>query len=165
MYRAIPRGESRIDRYDPPDRLLESELIVPGVLTIGDGVKNEDSINGLLQTLVADAMENVALQMARVSLLTEIKEWATDNGYNTTRVFPPGTRGDGWDLDNRQFMFETLETERIDVYLRKGRITEPRKTFTFAMGLGSDIEQTDLLLTCGDCEYVMDCPYVGSMVE
>lgn len=165
MYRAISKDESDIEQFDPPARLLESEFIVSGVLTIGNGVKNSDSVDGLLQTLVADAMENVALQLARVSLLTEIKEWATEIGYSTTRVYPPGTRGDGWDLDNRRFMFETLETERIDVHLRKGRITEPRKTFTFAMGLGTDIEQADLLLTCGDCEYVMDCPYVGSMVE
>lgn len=140
-------------------------MIVPGVLTIGKGVKNADSVDGLLQTLVADAMENVALQMARVCLLTEIKAWATEHGYNTTRVFPPGTRGDGWDVDNRRFMFETLDTESIDVYLHEGRITEPRKTFTFAMGLGTEISQADLLLTCGDCEYVTDCPYVGSRVE
>lgn len=165
MYRGIPIDESGIERFDPPTPLTESEYIIPGVLTIGDGVTNADVIEGLLPTLVADAMENVALQFARVSLLTEIKDWASENGYNTTRVFPPGTRGDGWDLENRRFMFETLDTERIDVFLQKGRITEPRKTFTFAMGVGTDIEQADLLLTCGDCEYVMDCPYVGSMVE
>ncbi|MDZ7849414.1 MAG: hypothetical protein U5K70_00885 [Halodesulfurarchaeum sp.] len=165
MFRAIPIDESGIAGFDPPERLTESDWIVPGVLTIGDGVKDSDSVSGLLPTLVADAMENVALQLARISLLTEIKEWASENGYNTTRVFPPGTRGDGWDIENRGFMFERLETEKIDVFLRNSRVTEPRKTFTFAIGLGANIEQADLLLSCGDCEYVTTCPYVGSMVE
>lgn len=165
MYRAIPRDESGIEAYDPPDRLRESDVIVPGVLTIGDGITQTDSLDGLLRTLVADAMENVALQLARASLLSEIKEWGVENGYQTTRVFPPGTRGEEWELDTRRFMFETLETELIDVQLRKGRITDPRKTFAFAMGLGTDIEQAELLLTCADCEYVTDCPYVGTVVE
>lgn len=164
MYRQLPMAGSGIEAFDPPEDLVEAEFVVPGVLTIGDGLHQTGETEGLLDNLIADAMENVALQFARVKLLSQIREEAQAAGLNTTRAFPPGVRGDGWDMENRRFMFETLPTEEIDVYLRNGRVTEPRKTFAFAMGIGADIEQTDLLLSCADCEYAADCPYVGSVV-
>lgn len=165
MYRQLPTDESGIQAFDPPAELLDAEFVVPGVLTIGDGLHGTGKTQGLLENLVADAMENVALQLARVEMLSRIREDAQAAGLHTTRAFPPGVRGDGWDMENRRFMFEALPTERIDVFLRDGRVTDPRKTFAFAMGLGADIEQADLLLSCADCEYAADCPYVGSVVE
>lgn len=165
MYRTIPIEESGIEAFDAPADLLEADLVVPGVLTIGDGLHQTGGTDGLLDNLIADAMENVALQLARVEMLSQIREEAAAADLHTTRAFPPGVRGDDWDMENRRFMFEALPTERIDVHLRDGRVTEPRKTFAFAMGLGTDIEQADLLLSCADCEYTDDCPYVGSIVE
>ena len=165
MYRTIPSEETNIDEYDPPEPLAEAEYIVPGILTIGDGIHHPGTNASLLDGLVGDAMENVALQLARVEMISTIRDEANRAGLNTTRVFPPGTRGDGWPLENRRFMFEALPTAEIDVYLRDGRVTEPRKTFAFAMGIGAEIEQADLMLSCGDCSYAENCPYVGSIVE
>lgn len=165
IYRAVRTTESGIEAFDPPPDLTRAEFVVPGVLTIGDGVHQSGSTDGLLDGLVADAMENVALHLARVEMLEEIREAAWNDGFCTTRAFPPGVRGDGWPLENRRFMFETLPTERIGVYLRDGRVTAPRKTFAFAMGVDANIEQADLLLSCAECEYASDCPYVGSIVQ
>lgn len=162
MYTTIPLADAGIEPYDPPAALLDAGYVVPGVLTIGDGV--DGTGDGLLEGLVVDAMENVALQLARVELLTDIRASANDDGLATTRVFPPGARGDGWDMENRRFMFEVLPTDRIDVHLEDGRVTTPRKTFSFAMGVGDDVEQAELLLACSDCEFADDCPYVGSVV-
>lgn len=165
MYRQLLTAESGIQEFDPPAELLETEFVVPGVLTIGDGLHQTGGTDGLLGNLVTDAMENVALQLARVGLLSEIRQHALEAGLNTTRAFPPGVRGDGWDMENRRFMFETLPTDWIDVHLRNGRVADPRKTFAFTMGLDADIEQADLLLSCAECEVVGDCPYVGSIVK
>ena len=165
MYTAVRTANSGIDAFDPPADLTVAEFVVPGVLTIGDGIHHTGSTEGLLDGLVADAMENVALQLARIELLAEIRQRAQRDGYRTTRAFPPGVRGDGWPMENRRFMFESLPTERIGVTLQNGRVTDPPKTFAFAMGVDADIQQADLLLSCAECEYTDDCPYVGSMVR
>jgi hypothetical protein len=162
MYRAIPTTASGIDAFDPPADLTRVEFVVPGVLTIGDGLHQSGSTDGLLDALVADAMENVALQFARVEMLADIRDAAQCDGFKTTRAFPPGVRGLDWSIENRRFMFETLPTELIGVSLRNGRVTDPRKTFTFAMGVDADIEQADLFVSCTECEYSDTCPYVGS---
>ncbi|MFB6354037.1 MAG: hypothetical protein ABEJ92_08115 [Halobacteriales archaeon] len=164
LYCLSRTAESGIEPYNPPAGLVAGEYVLPGVLTIGEGLEQTEPTDGLLDGLVIDAMENVALQLVRTEVLTGIRDAARDQNLNTTQVYVPGVRADGWDMERRQFMFEALPTERIGAYLRGSGVTDPPKTFAFAMGLGADIQQSDFLLSCANCGLLADCPYVGSVV-
>lgn len=164
IYRIIPTEESMINSYDPPAELVAGEYVVAGVLTLGESDSRSDAISSKFDTLVWDAIENAALQKAREVIIEDIRRRTDAQNFNTTRVFAPGTRDDTWPLERRQYMFDELPTEEIGVFLQSNGNIEPPKTFTFAMGVGPEIDQAEMLISCADCEIVADCVYAGSAV-
>ena len=142
----------------PPEDLLAGTHVGLGVLSLR--AAGPTAPQSKLDPLVWDALENVALQEARTTLLDELLDAADREGFNTTRVHAPGTRPDGWELSARQVVFEALPIDQIGVTVREG-VPDPPKTLSFAMGLGPDLEQATVLLTCADCEKATYCPYAG----
>lgn len=164
MYQFTPQDKSGISKYDPPEILLQSSYVVPGVLTLGETPQQPPAIESKFDSLVWDAIENAALQLAREELLDDIRNKTDQLEFNTTRVFAPGTRDDNWPLNRRKYMFEALPTGEIEVNLRDGRHIEPRKTFTFVIGVGPEIEQAEMLISCAECPIVEKCVYAGSAI-
>lgn len=160
LYRVEPVADAIVHRYDPPAELVSGAYILTGILTLGEDPEATRDLDSRFDGLVWDALENAALQAARETMLESIRSELPAE-WNTTRVYAPGTRDDGWPLERRQYHFEALPAEQIDCRLT-GPVTEPRKTLTFAVGLGPDVEQAEFLLSCADCDILATCPYAGA---
>ncbi|APE96215.1 hypothetical protein [Halodesulfurarchaeum formicicum] len=160
LYLIEPTQESVIERYDPPAELVSGSHLVTGVVTLGEDPVATNELSRF-DALLWDALENAALQDVREAMLEAIRAETDERGWNTTRVYAPGTKDDGWPLERREYVFEALPTEEIDCTLQ-GTYTEPRKTLTFTIGVGPDIEQAEFLLSCADCEILAECPYAGA---
>ena len=154
-----PLAETGIEAADPPQGLLTGSHVGLGVLTLGSRGPPEP-LPSKIDPVVWDALENLTLQDARTTLLEHLLATADRAGFNTTRVYAPGTEIGGWPLSRRQFVFDSLPLDRIDLVVRNGR-PDPEKTLTFAIGLGQEIEQAEVLLSCGDCGRISTCPYAG----
>ena len=164
LYRVLPLDESGIEDTDPPQTILSGEYALVGLVAIAHGAEH-DGGDSLLEGFLADALENVAMQLAREGVITDVRDGANELGLNTTRVIAPGAGGMEWSIENRTFVFDRLPIDRIGVELTENDHTRPRKTFTFVMGLGEDVEQPEHLLACRDCRHLDSCPYVGSVIE
>ena len=158
VYALRPVEATALHWEAPPDDLRAGSHVGLGVLALR--TTPPSAMGSKIDSVVWDALENVALQAARTTLLDSLLSAAEREGYNSTRVHAPGTRPDGWPLAARAVIFEALPVERIGVAIRDGR-PDPPKTLAFAMGLGSELEQAPVLLTCADCEKVTTCPYAG----
>lgn len=161
LYQISPVEETTIEAYDPPAALVSGSHLVVGMIALGTVESTPDGFESKVDTLVWDSLENAALQVAREHVLTEIREATAELGFNTSRVFAPGTRNGEWPLENRRFMFDHLPTEQIGAHLRNEQTPEPPKTLAFAIGVGPEVEQADMLLSCADCDIIDQCVYAG----
>lgn len=165
VYRFVPFEESGIAVYDPPPDLQGSDYLVIGLVSIGRAIEEADLGETLLEKLIVDALENVAIQFARTVLLTGLRDDVVERGYKTTQVIAPGTGHAEWPVENRQFIYDHLPLDAIDVEVTESGFTTPRKTFSFVLGVGKSIEQADLLLTCRDCDLIGECEYAGTVIS
>lgn len=161
LFQIVPIEDTAIDAYDPPSELVSGSHLVVGVIALEVESPSTDVFESKIDTLVWDALENAALQVAREQMLTEIRAATDELGFNTTQVFAPGSGSCEWPIERRRFMFDHLPTEQIGARLANGQTPEPPKTLAFAMGIGSDIKQADLLLSCADCDIIDQCVYAG----
>lgn len=163
-FRIVPQSETNIESYDPPEPILTSEWIAVGVVTVGGEEAVVDPSGEPFRDLIRDSLENVALIQAREFLAHEIKDIADENEINTTRLITPGQKQTGWPLENIKFVFDALDAERIDVTLEKNTLPNPKKTYSFVMGLETGMDQPPNLLSCEECPKIDNCPYVGTVV-
>ncbi len=162
LYQIVPVEATTIEAYDPPPELVSGTHLVLGVIALEVESPPAEIFESKIDPLVWDALENVALQVAREHVLREIQAAIEEREFNSTRVYAPGSGSCDWSLENRRFMFEHLPTDQIDVRLENGQTPKPAKTLAFAMGVGPDIEQAELLLSCADCDIIDQCAYAGA---
>ena len=162
LYQIVPVEDTTIEAFDPPSELVAGSHLVVGLIALEVESPSKDRFESKIDPLIWDALENVALQVAREHMLTSIRTATDKVGFNTSRVYAPGSGSCDWPLENRRFMFEHLPTERINARLRNGKTPEPPKTLSFALGVGPDIPQAELLLSCADCDIIDQCPYAGA---
>ncbi len=158
VLRVLRREETDIDRYDPPEPLLNSEFLAVGVVTIGETAGKGLNADKLYDSLVIDALENVALIEAERKVVLHLKGMADQEGLNTTRMVPPGSGRINWGTENQGFIFKNLEADKIGVVLTPSFVMVPKKSVSFVMGLGHDVEQAKDLFSCAGCDR-LDCPY------
>ncbi len=156
--RILRRGETDIAAYSPPGELLKSELLAIGVVTVGARAGRGAHRSSLYEELVVDALENVALIEAESKVVMRLKAMADAEGLRTTRMIPPGSGRINWGTENQQFIFKNLDAARIGVVLTPSFVMLPRKSVSFVMGMGRDIEQAKDLFSCAGCRR-LDCPY------
>lgn len=154
----LRREKTDIDGYAPPDPILKSEFLVVGVVTIGERADKTPMKDKLLDSLVTDALENVVLIKAQRKIIEFIKGEAEKSDLKTMRVIPPGSGRTEWGIENQESIFKNLEPEKIGVKLTPGYSIKPKKSLSFIMGLGHDIEQASDLFSCDGCKR-LNCAY------
>ena len=61
-------------------------------------------------------------------------------------------------IENQEFIFKNLDASKIGVVLNQSFVMIPKKSVSFVMGMGHDIEQAKDLFSCAGCKR-LDCPY------
>lgn len=158
IYRILRREKTDINKYSPPEPLLKAEFLVVGIVTIGEQVEKNPKSKFLLESLVIDALENVALIQAQREVVEFIKKKAEQEDLKMTRIIPPGSGRINWGTENQEFIFKNLEPEKIGVQLTSSYSMKPIKSISFVIGLGGNIEQAKELFSCEGCKR-LDCSY------
>ncbi|KXB05417.1 hypothetical protein AKJ49_00855 [candidate division MSBL1 archaeon SCGC-AAA382A03] len=156
IYTIIERKNTDLEKYSPPPLLLECELLVIGITTIGEeGKKSEYSTS---EGFIVDALENTALSSAYRKTVRMIEEIANERGLKMTRVVSPGSGNIDWETKNQEFIYKNLEAEKIGIQMTPEKLFNPRKSISFVIGLDKDIKEPKELFSCKGCERV-DCDY------
>jgi hypothetical protein len=141
--------------------LKESDYLVLGVVTIGSSLEN--TVSELFsqgeypRALALDAIGTVAVEALSKHLRNLVCREAKDINFRTTRHFSPGY-GD-WDINQQKEIFKIIPTHQIKVSLTKSGMMIPRKSLSWAIGLGEKISPSskeDNL--CKICSY-LKCQY------
>ena len=107
----LPRREPSLNEYAPPE-LLKSDYLVLGVVTIGEQADKTPKGANLFESLVTDALKNVALIQAERKVVEFIMEIAEREKLNTTRIIPPGSGRTRWGIENQEFIFKNQQAEK-----------------------------------------------------
>lgn len=159
MYRVLPTEETDLSRFDPPEPLLEAGYVGTMVVTVGQSESPESDSKHLFDAMIRDALENVALTVVKERLATDIRREANEAGWNTTRLFSPGSGNVDWPVENTAFVFETLPAADIGVEITDHGLLVPNKSISTVVGMGPTIAQAPDLFTCVGCPRIPDCPY------
>ncbi|MDR5673856.1 hypothetical protein RH858_11955 [Halalkaliarchaeum sp. AArc-GB] len=162
IYRGVPTETSGIHAYSPPAPVTKAEFVGNIVVTPGELEYGNEHAEGMFDDFVRDAIENVAVQRLSAVVGQRFRDEANERGYNTTRLFAPGSGIENWPLENRRYVFDSLPCEEIGVRLTDAGQVEPNKTVSCVIGFGPDIEQAPGLVSCEGCSKLPDCPYAGA---
>lgn len=162
MYGVLPTEASGIRAYSPPEPVANAAFVGSIIVTPGGLQYGTDHPDGLFDDFVRDAIENVAVQRLSAAVGERFRDEANERGYNTTRMFAPGSGVGDWPLENRKYVFDSLPCEEIGVRLSDTGRVRPNKTVSCVIGLGPDIEQAPGLVSCEGCPKLEDCPYAGA---
>lgn len=162
MYGIFPIEETDIRDYDPPAPVLEASHVCTLVVTVGNCQASRPGSEPVFDEMVRDALENAALTIAKERVATDIREQANEDGWNTTRLFSPGSGNVDWAVEHSAFVFETLPASEIGVSISEAGLIRPNKSVSSVIGLGPEIEQAPALFTCEGCPRIPDCPYARS---
>ena len=162
MYLVTETEGSGIEAHDPPDPLIETSFLCCLLVTVGD-TQYEDSPGSTVEEMVRDAMENVALRFAKRAVALDIRDQAHETGWNTTRLFSPGSGNVDWDVTHSGFVFEHLPGSEIDVTLGESGLLQPPKSISSVIGLGPEVRQAPDMFTCAGCPRIPDCDYARTV--
>ncbi len=127
------------------------------VCTIGPAL--EERVSALFAA--GDALRAMALDGAGVAALGEVSRMvrericneAATHGLRTGMYASPGQ--EGWPLEQQRILFRLLPAERIGMRLTQGCLMLPRKSVSFAMGLGPEMRPD--VVACDFCSKRADC--------
>lgn len=156
IYNILDREKTDIEDYSPPEPILDAEYLAVGIVTIGEQDRERGRRNNL-EYLVRDTLENIVLNRSIREVVKSIKE-DTRGGLKMTRLLSPGSGRIDWGIENQEFIFKNLDSEKIGVRVKSGCVINPPKSVSFLIGLGRNIKQPDNPFSCKGCER-MDCPY------
>ncbi len=156
IYKILKKEDTDVVDFSPPEPILKSDFISFCVVTVGEGFG--ESVGSSFSKFIIDAMENAALNRVSRVLSGKIREMASREGLNTTRVLSPGSGRIDWGIENQKFIFKYLDAEMIGVELVNGSVLRPTNSVSYIVGIGSEINQADDMFTCEGCERG-DCAY------
>ena len=168
---AQPRALCRIRSIDEVVDLRKDDLPAPiqgasfltfGLVTVGPAVEQEverlRKTGRLLDAMILDALGSAAVSELCERVAYRVFDWAEKNGLNASRVFEPGSGASRWPLENQRLIFANVRADEIGVSLTSHLLMRPRKTVSFLMGAGTEIEQASTHFSCQGCRRT-DCPY------
>ena len=137
--------------------LWQAVARVEEIDTLGGRARNaivafRDLIDGFRSAMdgpVAELCERVAYR---------VFDWAEKSGLNASRAFEPGSGASRWPLENQRLIFANVRADEIGVSLTSHLLMRPRKTVSFLIGAGTEIEQASTPFSCQGCRRT-DCPY------
>ena len=154
--------EELVDSYNLPAPLQEAELLAFGISTIGKEL--EEKVDEMMRegnfalSNILDSVGSAAVNETADRLGEKIIDYSRDNELNNTRAFSPGSGSSHWKIKNQRLIFDSLNPSRVGVSLTSSFTMVPKKSSSFVIGLGEDIEQAKNLFSCEGCKRA-DCPY------
>jgi len=140
-----------------------SEKTILAVCTIGpflenkskEELKNNNLMNGIILDAIASHAAEVTAEETNKIILEKEKELIINKKY--TQRFSPGYCQ--WLIDiGQELIFTSLPTKQIQVKLTSSYMMVPRKSISFAINIGSKIDQTLGLKECKTCK-IKNCDY------
>jgi len=168
---AQPQTLTRICGVGEAENLLKDDLPSPiqdasffafGLVTVGNAIEQEAErlreAGTLLDSMILDALGSATVSELCERVAYRVFDWAEERGLNASRAFEPGSGASCWPLENQRLIFANLRAEQIGVELTSHLLMRPRKTLSFVMGIGTEIEQASTPFSCQGCRRI-DCPY------
>ncbi|MCF7890985.1 hypothetical protein K9M78_07185 [Candidatus Bipolaricaulota bacterium] len=155
-------NQSIIDKYNLPKPLHKPEYLAFGISTIG--IALEEKVEELMKkgnyalSNILDSVGSAAVNETADRLGEEVLGYSRDNDLNNTRAFSPGSGSSHWRIKNQQLIFDSLNPSEIGVRLSSSFTMIPRKSSSFVIGLGREVQQANDLFSCEGCTRE-DCPY------
>jgi hypothetical protein len=112
----------------------------------------------LLDSMILDALGSATVSELCERVAYRVFDWAEKNRLNASRAFEPGSGASRWPLENQRLIFANVQADEIGVSLTSHLLMRPRKTVSFLMGTGTEIEQASTPFSCQGCRRT-DCPY------
>ena len=125
------------------------------------GIKLEKESIGLISSdpvagLALEGVGSAAVEILANSACNHFEQMAAKKNMGTTIPLSPGMMG--WPVDQGQTqIFSLLDAEQIDVRLTTSYLMLPRKSLTFAIGIGVNI--LDEGTSCDYCNMKETCRY------
>ena len=145
-----------------PAPIQDASFFAFGLVTVGNAIEQEAErlreTGRLLDSMILDALGSAAVSELCERVAYRVFDWAKKNGLNASRVFEPGSGASRWPLENQRLIFANVQADEIGVRLTSHLLMRPRKTVSFLMGAGTEIEQASTPFSCQGCRRT-DCPY------
>lgn len=157
-YTVLQGSESGISTYSPPGPIQEASFVCTLLVTVGE-FDRETTTDPTFDELVRDGVENVALQLAKETIGNRIREQASEQGWNTTRLYSPGSGNVDWAFENAAFVFDTLPADDIGMSRSDSGFIQPQKSVSTVIGMGPEVAQAPDMYTCVGCPRISECDY------
>ena len=142
-------------------QLREASKVAVLVATIGHGLEARVSRmfgRDLPYALALDGLGCAAVEGLARSARRHLTERARNKGWRATAPLSPGM--EGWPLGpGQREVFRLLDPRVCGVQLTDEGFLVPRKTLTFALGLGACVAQGDEAQACDSCAARPRCRY------
>ena len=158
IYDVFPSKELK-----PRHMFKRSEQTILAICTISSEIeekidslmkKGELSEGVILDAIASQAAEEVATEVNN-SILNENVEILKNKKY-TARFSPGYCR---WQLaEGQELIFSLLSAEKIDVKLSNSKMMIPRKSISFAINIGDNVEKELGMRDCDNCD-LLNCGY------
>lgn len=151
-----------IDEYHLPEPLQEAELLAFGISTIG--VELEEEVDKLMKegnyalSNILDSVGSAAVNETADRLGAKVLNYLEGKDLNNTRAFSPGSGSSNWKIKNQKLIFDSLNPDEVGVNLTSSFTMVPKKSSSFVIGLGKEVQQARDLFSCEGCKRA-DCPY------
>ena len=147
---------------DLPAPIQGASFLAFGLVTVGRAIEQEAErqreTGRLLDSMILDALGSATVSELCERAAYRVFDWAEEHKLNASRAFEPGSGASRWPLENQRLIFANLRAEQIGVELTSHLLMRPRKTLSFVMGIGTEIEQASTPFSCQGCRRI-DCPY------
>ena len=147
---------------DVPAPIRGASFLAFGLVTVGAAIEQEAErlreAGNLLDAMILDALGSASVSELCEQTAYQVFGWAEERGLNASRAFEPGSGASRWPLENQHLIFANLRAEQIGVELTSHLLMRPRKTLSFLVGIGAEIEQASTPFSCQGCQRT-DCQY------
>ena len=160
--KVLNNDPSYSNRYELPYPLKRADYLVLCLATIGgeleDWVEKLKEGGEVSKAMFIDRLGSHAVSNLARKLGDKVKIRLKKEDLTLTRAFEPGSGSSGWDLKNQQIIFRNISSKRIGVKLTDSYTITPKKTVSYVIGAGREIEETQFLFSCIGCPR-KDCEY------
>lgn len=130
------------------------------LVTIGGDLERAiaayDDAGELGKALIMNVYGSAAAEAAADVANALIRDEVAQEGLRCTRRFSPGYGG--WDLSEQRWILSVLDGPALGVTLTEGCMMVPRKSITFAVGVGENPLEMRHDNACDGCELI-NCTY------
>jgi len=155
-------SQNLIEEYHLPKPLHKAKLLAFGISTVGE--KLEGKVDELMRqgdyalSNILDSVGSAAVNETADRLGKKVLTYSSNEGLKNTRAFSPGSGSSHWKIKNQRLVFTSLNPSEIGVSLTSSFTMVPKKSSSFVIGLGEEVQQVDDIFSCDGCTRY-DCPY------